>query len=109
MAKKSAAETAVAFESECKRLGWLSSVRGTVVTIYKSFTPGDKLAYSDCDSEAYGILGLAPLKGGSVWGTDGGSIGGATGLDGGYYRLNKSGSGAFFLMHLSAIKARTLC
>lgn len=90
-------EAAKKFVSEAKAGGWSVYASAASVTITKSFTPGDKLAYSDADSDAYGILGLAPLKGGSVWGTDGGSVGGAVGLDGGYYRLSKSGTGKRFL------------
>lgn len=85
---------ATKFVEACKSKGWNYSTRGSIVTIQKSFTPGDKNAYCDCDSEAYSLLSLAPLKGGSIWGTDGGSIGGMIGCDGGYYKLNKSGNGS---------------
>ena len=105
---KSPADAASEFEARVNRYGWNYSVRGTIVTIQKTFTAGDKAAYSDADSEAYEILDLAPLKGGSVWGTDGGSIGGAEGLRNGYYRLNKSGSGSRFLTALTKLKARNL-
>jgi hypothetical protein len=69
-------------------------MRGTVATIRKDFAPGDRAAYAACDSEAYGILARIPSRGGSVWGTDGGSVGGHVGMTGGYYQLNKSGVGA---------------
>jgi hypothetical protein len=45
---------------------------------------------------AHDILDMAPLKGGSVWGTDGGSIGGHVGMKNGQYVLNKSGTGKRF-------------
>jgi hypothetical protein len=44
------------------------------------------------------VLDLAPLKGGSVWGTDGGSIGGAVALQNGQFVMNKSGSGGVRFM-----------
>ena len=106
MAVSKSVEDASKFADRAKSLGWSYAVRGMVVAIHKNFPAGDKLAYSDADSEAYEILDLAPLKGGSVWGTDGGSIGGAEGLRNGYYRLNKSGSGSRFLDALAKLSAR---
>jgi hypothetical protein len=91
--KPSAKELAREFHDACVSRGWRYSASGDIVTIRKSFTPGDREAYVECDMSAYDILSIAPLKGGSVWGTDGGSIGGMVGLNGGYYTLNKSGKG----------------
>lgn len=101
--KVSAVEQAEKFVAECKKYGWSWWANFQRVTIEKRFAAGDKAAYSDCDMDAYSILALAPLKGGSIWGTDGGSIGGMTGLNGGYYRLNKSGSGSRFLKALAKL------
>jgi hypothetical protein len=98
--KLSTADQVANFKSNCARLGWGYSTRFQVVTVEKYFTPGDKAAYISCDSESYELLSLVPLKGGSIWGTDGGSVGGYVGLQGGYYRLNKSGTGARFLKAL---------
>lgn len=96
--KLSPVEAAQKFVSTCKELGWSYSLKSGIVTVEKRFTPGDKVAYTECDSEAYSLLSLVPLKSGSVWGTDGGSVGGYVGLNGGYYRLNKSGeSGKRFM------------
>ena len=92
------------FVNKCKALGWSYTTRGSIVTIQKNFPIGDKNAYSDCDMESYSLLSMVPLKGGSIWGTDGGSIGGMVGLNGGYYRLNKSGNGSKrFLKALSSL------
>ena len=102
--KISPKEQAQRFVTAAKSAGWSINAHGSIVTIQKNFTPGDKVAYSDCDSEAYSILSLAPLKGGSVWGTDGGSVGGHVGLQGGYYRLNKSGeNGKRFIAAVNAL------
>ncbi len=95
--KLSTAKQVANFKSACDRLGWSYSVSFQVVTVQKNFTPDDKAAYTECDSEAYELLALVPLKGGSIWGTDGGSVGGYVGLTNGYYRLNKSGSGTRFI------------
>ena len=89
-----ARQTAQEFVSAAHADGWRVAMRGTVATIRKDFAPGDRAAYAACDSEAYGILARIPGRGGSVWGTDGGSVGGHVGMIGGYYQLNKSGVGA---------------
>lgn len=69
-------------------------VRDTVVTITGEFTPGDTNAYVTCDATAESILALLPMTyPGTVWGTDGRSVGGHAGLTGGYFRLSKSGVG----------------
>ena len=103
--KANPAELAREFHNACNAHGWTYSASGDIVTIVKRFTPGDREAYVECDMFAYDILSIAPLKGGSVWGTDGGSIGGYTGLSGGYYKLNKSGSGGKrFIAELAKLK-----
>jgi hypothetical protein len=53
---------------------------------------------------AEGVLSISGLKGGSVWGTDGGSVGGAVALQTGRFQLNKSGNnGKRFMVELSKI------
>ncbi len=90
--KLSDAEQAAAIREACRSLGWYYEVRGSVLTIVTKFPPGNIEAFARCDSEAYSIVGLLRRTGpGSDWGTDGGSIGGMTGLNGGYYKLNRSG------------------
>ena len=90
--KLSDAEQAAAIREACGSLGWSFSVRNSILTIYTKFPPGDRNAFARCDSEAYSIVGLLRRTSpGSDWGTDGGSIGGMTGLNGGYYKLNRSG------------------
>jgi len=91
--KTTPATIALEFVTACSRDGWRIEARDGVVTIYKAFAPGDRESYVACDMTAYGLLSMCPLKCGSVWGTDGGSIGGMAGLNGGYYKLNKSGNG----------------
>lgn len=105
-AKTSPTEAAAAFASKCNHHGWKWTIKGdTCVEVSTTFAPGDNDAYTMADSIGYELLALAPLKGGSIWGTDGGSVGGFVGLKGGYYRLNKSGSGAKrFLAELKKFK-----
>jgi hypothetical protein len=95
---------AIKFIAAANENGWLIEVvNPAVVRISKRFALGDKDAYTKCDMTAFGVLELAPLKGGSVWGTDGGSIGGQVGLQNGQYILNKSGNGVRFMNELKKI------
>lgn len=93
-----------AFIAACNKHGFDYEVANGVVRISKRFTRGDLAAFSDCDMTASCVLDLAPLRGGSVWGTDGGSVGGHAALQSGFFRMNKSGSGARFLAALAATK-----
>lgn len=74
----------------------------SVVSISKAFAPGDLAAFSACDCYGTLLLDMVPLKGGSVWGTDGGSVGGHAAVKSGRYTLNKSGSGKRFVKALIA-------
>ena len=97
-------EAALKFIAECKKLGWSYNTKESIITISKSFTPGDMDAFVDCDSEYYSILSLAPLKGGSIWGTDGGGIGAISAIKNGLFVMNKSGNtGKRFLRALEKI------
>jgi hypothetical protein len=71
-----------------------------VVRIVRSFNPGDKEAFTHCDMVAGSVLDLAPLRGGSVWGTDGGSVGGMSALNSGMFVMNKSGEAKSFMKAL---------
>ena len=99
-----AKEQAEIFATQCRTRGvrW-EIVNPSVLRIRKNFTPGDKEGFSGADAFGEGILGLAPLRGGSVWGTDGGSIGGMAGLMRGEYVLNKSGEGSRFMKALAKV------
>lgn len=98
---KTQAEVAT-FVAACTNHGFDYEVSNGIVRISKRFTPGDLDAFAECDAVASCILDLAPLRGGSVWGTDGGSVGGHAAVKSGFFRMNKSGSGARFLAALSA-------
>ena len=91
--KKNYAELAKKFADAVKAAGWTVRVHGQIITITKNFTPGDKEAFVKLDGEAFDLLSLVPLTGGSVCGTDGGSVGGHFAVQGGQYKLNKSFNG----------------
>lgn len=92
--KTSPREIAERFRAACAADGWTIARAGAVVTIEKHFTPGDRAAFCAADSEGYSLLAMLPARGGSTWGTDGGSIGGHVALTNGHYTLNVSGVGA---------------
>jgi len=69
-----------------------ASQSGDVVTVLARFPAGDATAYMIAEAACNEVLIEFPMvRPGSVWGTDSGSVGGATGLRDGYCRLSKSG------------------
>ena len=87
-----ARQTAQAFLNAAKADGFTPVIKtSSVVAITKSFTPGDKDAFTDCDMTAPSLLDQLGARGGSVWGTDGGSVGGAIALNNGRFTLSVSG------------------
>ena len=105
--KTTTAQSVEAFVSAARREGfsWKVNDRGLdVVEITKSFAPGDRDAYVQCDATAYSVLMHAPVVApGTTWGTDGASVGGHAGMIGGYFRLAKSGVSKRFLKALVKI------
>jgi hypothetical protein len=92
MNKPSPSEVALQVLSMAKETGFQIAVSGSVLTVHKRFTPGDHDAYTMAEGDANSIVGLVKrTEPGSTWGTDGGSIGGHVGLQGGYMTLHKSG------------------
>ena len=86
----SAKEVAQKILSVAREYGWAVTVRGSILTITKEVHGRDDFVRAD--GEYYSILELLPTtSAGSVWGTDGGGIGALTCLDGGTFRMNKSG------------------
>lgn len=105
-AKPTTTELVEAFVTAAREAGFAWSIRGTVVTITKSFEPGDADAFVAADGDGPSVLWLVPIvASGSVWGTDGGSVGGAAGLAQGTYRLNVSGVSKRFAAALAKVTA----
>lgn len=87
-------EIATEFVDKCKELGFTFTVGNTIVSVHKSFTPGDLNAFVECDMNGpFLLMRLKMTQPGSVWGTDGGSVGGQVAVNNGRYTLNKSGIG----------------
>ena len=98
-----ALEIADKFLDACDENRFVVSVRGTVVTISKTFDPGDSREFVRLDSSYYSVLSLVPASGGSIWGTDGGSVGGQAALDSGRFVMNISGVKKRFIDALGEI------
>lgn len=94
-----------AFIEACQKHGFSFEVGRSIVRIKRDFEPGDIEAFIECDMFAGSVLSLAPLRGGSIWGTDGNSVGGHVAIKRGQFVMNKSGEGSRFLKALAKAKA----
>jgi hypothetical protein len=80
------------WKSKVEAAGFRVSAHGCIVTLSRTFAPGDHSAFVDCDMFAEGyLLELPQTQPGSTWGTDGGSVGGYFAVQSGNFRLNRSG------------------
>lgn len=77
-------------------------ITSSILTLSKRFTPGDANGYTGAETDV-GIIYEVPQRDGSTWGTDGGSIGGAIGLQNGRMVLNRSGCHKRFLAKLAKL------
>lgn len=105
MNKQIAREQAETFYNAARAAGFdvLIMPAGGVVRIQRLFEKGDAVLFNTCDARYQDVLALVPLKGGSVWGTDGASVGGYAALQNGRFVMNKSGSGKRFLAALEKV------
>lgn len=96
--------TPAAFLASCREAGVrVEACAGSKITLTKTFPAGDAAAYAGAESDV-SILYSTPSAGaGSVWGTDGGSVGGMVGLKGGYMRLSKSNVARRFVAALAKL------
>ncbi len=105
--KVSAKELAAKFVAKCAEYGFGFSVSPNIVTVFKAIPKEDGMAFAHAESDASSLLDYAPHKGGSIWGTDGGSIGGAVAMKNGFFKMNKSGSGGVsFAKEVAKISAK---
>ena len=88
--KKTPAEIAADFVAHCQKNEITIERCENILTLTKRIPIGDSLAFADAETDCSIIYDL-PGGCGSVWGTDGGSIGGMTALNTGRFRLNRSG------------------
>ena len=88
--KKTPAEIAADFVAHCQKNEIIIERCENILTLTKRIPIGDSLAFADAETDCSIIYDL-PSGCGSVWGTDGGSIGGMSALNTGRFRLNRSG------------------
>ena len=104
MSKPSPVEVATKIHTLAKEYGCSVEVRGSILTVTKRFTPGDKAAYCVAESDVGSIIySLPSTSAGSTWGSDSGSVGGYIGLTNGEMKLNKSGGSKRVLAALSKL------
>ena len=95
--------TPAEFLALCKKNGITIERTSPVLSLFKKFTPGNCAEYADAESDVSILYSVPCTSGGSIWGTDGGSIGGAIGMKDGYMRLNRSGVSKKFLKELAKL------
>lgn len=92
------------FLNKAKELGFTVVVRSpSVVSISKAIIPNNSDSFMDAEIGSSILLSMAPLKGGSIWGSDGGSIGGAIAMKNGFFEMKKSGEGSNFMKALKKL------
>jgi hypothetical protein len=99
--KITAKQAAALFRKEAESLGWRVSAHGRIVTITQHFAPGDMDAFCRMDSEYGQLFAMVPARGGSMWGTDGGSVGGYAAIRSGKMVMNISGVSKRFVEALA--------
>lgn len=67
------------------------------IKVAKRFTPGSNEGFTNAEGECSILYSIPKGEPGSVWGTDGGSIGGMVGMQNGQMVLNRSGCSKRFL------------
>lgn len=85
------------FLAEARSLGFSVSTKPGMVIITKVFARGDAAAFVICDGDGPGLLMQVPTtSAGSMWGTDGGGVGGIAAIQNGVYKLKVSGASKRF-------------
>lgn len=97
-------EVAEKFVAKCKEYGFTYTVGTNILSVHKKFPVGDLDAFTECDMNGPYLLGLVKsTQPGSIWGTDGGSVGGHVAVTSGKYTLNKSGCSKRILKQISKL------
>lgn len=96
-------QTPESFKAYCDEKGIKIERCESTLTLVKTFEPGSKEGYTAAESVVSIIYDTPSAGSGSVWGTDGGSIGGMVGMNNGYMRLNKSNVAKRFLVKLKKL------
>tara|TARA_R110000868_G_scaffold12456_7_gene59546 strand:+ start:14529 stop:14840 length:312 start_codon:yes stop_codon:yes gene_type:complete len=102
---KDFAALALNFKTKVAELGFVFQISesGSIVSVHKSFEKGNTDEFVKCDMNGPFLISLVPSNGGSVWGTDGGSVGGHSAVTNGNYYLKVSGAKASFVKQLKKL------
>jgi hypothetical protein len=76
--------------AHCRERGVSIQIRGGIITLHKTFTPGSNEGYTEAETDC-SIIYSIPYRCGSIFGTTGDSVGGLVGLKGGYMTINVTG------------------
>jgi len=86
------------------KTGFSVSVRGSIMTVTKTFTAGNSEAFRECDMMYGCTLELLPRTSpGSDWGSDGGGVGGGIAFNSGHFKMNRSGGSKRILAALTKL------
>ena len=79
-------------------------VRGSILTASKQFEAGSNQGFTEAESVVSSVIYMLPTtSAGSVWGSDGASVGGFIGLQNGSMKLNVSGGSKLVLNALKKV------
>lgn len=97
-------QVAQEFVNKCKEYGFTYTVGTNILSVHRKFQPGNNDEFVHCDVWGPHLLAIVKAtQPGSVWGTDGGSVGGHVALMSGNYTLNKSGCSKRILKQISRL------
>lgn len=104
--KKSPLEIATSFVAHCRKNEISITRCDRILTLEKRLLGMDRNRdFCDAESDCSIIYDLpSSADGGSVWGTDGGSIGGMVAMQTGLFKLNRSGVSKRVLSAIKKIK-----
>ena len=110
MTKQTPKQIATEILDAANRGGWSIEINSDgynpILTIRKSFTPGDMDAFVEADGTYYDVIGRLPrTTSGSDWGTDGSGIGGHVAVKSGSFVYNRSGGSKRVLKQLAKLVA----
>ena len=94
------------FVDYCKRNGVeIARIQknGGLITLTKAFQPGDKVAFGDAESDVSVIYEIPTTAPGSIWGTDGASVGGYSAVQNGLMKLSRSGCSKRWLAQVAKL------
>lgn len=96
------------FAAKCKERGITIDVHGGILRLSQRFQAGSNEAFTNAETDVSIIYEAPQTEPGSTWGTDGGSVGGASAMSTGLFYLNRSGVSKRWLKGLTSATIATL-